>query len=384
MILITFGEVTKRDSTTAMLYAGARHSLQPGNPDGYLLLTYDYAAYMPYLNNHFSSPAIAFAGLTIYLLFSHLHNKNAFAMIIRPPQHWFRRLFVWHGSVLPKILFRLSLNVLMSVIAVVSFQWYETLGIKLTTAPFSLLGVAIAIFLGFRNNASYARFTEARLLWGSLAITQRSLLRQLQSIFLQQPHYGITFGRMMIAFNWSLKHQLRRSDGRADLARLLPPEMVQQVADSRSPANLLLLKMGRWLGELRQQGQLSDILYQGMDNNLNELSHVLAGCERIAGTPIPFAYSLILHRTVYLFCTLLPFALVADLHYMTPLVSVFVSYTFLSLESLAEELENPFGLYANDLPLNALCSAIEISLKEMNGESPLPAHPQPDKHYNLI
>ena len=73
---------------------------------------------------------------------------------------------------------------------------------------------------------------------------------------------------------------------------------------------------------------MTDIVWQSIDDNLNHLSAYLGGCDRLASTPIPFAYSLILHRTVYLFCTLLPFALVADLHPMTPLVSVFISYTF--------------------------------------------------------
>lgn len=91
-----------------------------------------------------------------------------------------------------------------------------------------------------------------------------------------------------------------------------------------------------------------------------------------------------LYRTVYLFCTLLPFALVTDLHYMTPLVSVFISYTFLSLESLAEELGDPFGKTANDLPLDAICTIIERNLKEMNNNFPLPEPLQPNARYNLI
>lgn len=93
-------------------------------------------------------------------------------MIIRPEQHWFLRLFDWHGSVLSKIIFRLLLNVLMSIIAIISYQWYEQLGIHLTVAPFSLLGIAIAIFLGFRNSASYSRFVEARNLWGTVLIAE--------------------------------------------------------------------------------------------------------------------------------------------------------------------------------------------------------------------
>lgn len=285
-------------------------------------------------------------------------------MIVRPQQHWFRRLFVWHGSVLSKILFRLSLNVAMSIVAVLCFQWYEHLGVKLTLAPFSLLGVAIAIFLGFRNSVSYARFTEARLLWGSLLIVERSLLRQIKSLLPQQDQAAREFAALLIAFSYCLKHQLRGTDSSADLQRLL-------------------LMMGQWLGEKRQSAQLSDMLFHSIDQNLNRLSEILGGCERIANTPIPFAYSLIVHRTVYLFCTLLPFALVPDLHYMTPLVSVFISYTFISLDSLAEELEDPFGTAANDLPLNAMCNAIEINLREMNDETDLPAAAQPDSRYQL-
>lgn len=304
-------------------------------------------------------------------------------MIVRPQQHWFRRLFNWHGSVLPNILSRLALNLAMAIAALVFLPYYERLDFHLTLAPFSLLGVAIAIFMGFRNNASYARFTEARQLWGSLLITERSLLRQIRSI-LPEREAARSFAALLLAFAWSLKHQLRGSDPQADLRRLLPADRAADAASGPLPTNRLLLQMGCWLGEKRRQGALSDMLYAGLDSNLNELSHILAGCERLANTPIPFAYSLILHRTVYLFCALLPFALVEDLHYMTPLVSVFISYTFLSLESLAEELEDPFGTAANDLPLNAMCTAIEINLLDMNDQRPLPQALQPDARFNLL
>ncbi len=113
------------------------------------------------------------------------------------------------------------------------------------------------------------------------------------------------------------------------------------------------------------------------------MSIVLAGCERIANTPVPFAYSLILHRTVYLFCIMLPFALVVDLHYMTPFVSVLISYTFISLDTLAEELEEPFGMENNDLPLDAICNAIEIDLLQMNDATEIPARLTVDKYYQL-
>ncbi|MCX8391914.1 bestrophin family ion channel, partial [Escherichia coli] len=75
-------------------------------------------------------------------------------MIVRPQQHWLRRIFVWHGSVLSKISSRLLLNFLFSIAVIFMLPWYTHLGIKFTLAPFSILGVAIAIFLGFRNRGS--------------------------------------------------------------------------------------------------------------------------------------------------------------------------------------------------------------------------------------
>ncbi|MFG6653057.1 bestrophin family protein [Scandinavium sp. M-37] len=303
-------------------------------------------------------------------------------MIVRPHEHWLSRIFVWHGSVLPKIFSRLLLNFLLSITVIAMLPWYSSLGVKLTVAPFSILGVAIAIFLGFRNNACYSRYVEARQLWGQLMIASRSLLREVKNTL--PPDSDIaSFVRLQIAFVHSLRMQLRHVPQEPTLAKYLTQEQLSQVLAVQSPANRILLLMGNWLAAQRQQGALSDILFHSLNNRLNDMSVVLAGCERIAGTPVPFAYSLILHRTVYLFCIMLPFALVGDLHYMTPFISVLISYTFISLDVLAEELEEPFGVENNDLPLDAISTAIEIELLQMNDETNVPAKILPDKCYQL-
>ena len=284
-------------------------------------------------------------------------------MIVRPQQHWIRLIFVWHGSVLSKIFSRLLLNFLLSIAVIIMLPWYTMLGIKFTLAPFSILGVAIAIFLGFRNNACYSRYVEARHLWGQLMIASRSLLREVKTTLPDDAELG-QFVRLQIAFAHCLRMTLRRNPQAKPLAKYLSEKDLQTVFAAQSPANRILLLMGEWLAVRRRNGQLSDILFHSLNNRLNDMSAVLAGCERIANTPVPFAYTLILHRTVYLFCIMLPFALVVDLHYMTPFISVLISYTFISLDALAEELEDPFGTENNDLPLDAICNAIEIDLNE--------------------
>lgn len=301
-------------------------------------------------------------------------------MIVRPHEHWLRRLFVWHGSVLEKIYTRLLLNFLLSIAVIFFLPWYETLGIRLTVAPFSILGVAIAIFLGFRNSTSYARFNEARILWGQLMISNRSLLRETSSLGLSERDKLVN---LQIAFSHCLRLTLRHRPVQDALEKWLTKETAAQVARTHSPCNAILMLMGEWLAQRRTQGEISDLLWASLNNQLTELSALLAGCERIATTPLPFAYSLILHRTVYCFCIMLPFALVGDLHYMTPFVSVFISYTFISLDTLAEELEDPFGTEDNDLPLDALCNNLEIDLREMTGSDNVPEKMQPNEHYLL-
>ena len=233
-------------------------------------------------------------------------------MIVRPQQHWLRLIFVWHGSVLAKISSRLLLNFLLSIVVIVLLPWYTMLGIKFTLAPFSILGVAIAIFLGFRNNACYSRYVEARQLWGQLMIASRSLLREVKTVLPDDRELG-QFVRLQIAFAHCLRMTLRRKPQAEPLAKYLSTADLQRVFASHSPANRILLIMGEWLATRRRDGQLSDILFHSLNNRLNDMSAVLAGCERIANTPVPFAYTLILHRTVYLFCIMLPFALVVEI-----------------------------------------------------------------------
>lgn len=304
-------------------------------------------------------------------------------MIVRPHQHWLTRLFVWHGSVLEKIYSRLLLNLLLSVSVIFFFPWYEDLGIKLTMAPFGVLGVAIAIFLGFRNSVCYARFNEARLLWGQMAIHARSLVREIKTLGSHDADGIQRFINLQLAFCHSLRMTLRRVPQQQILSRYLTPDEVSWVTQSHAPYNRILLLLGEGLNEKRQKGELSDILWHSLNQQINGLASISGGCERIISTPLPFAYSLILHRTVYIFCIMLPFALVTDLHYMTPFLSVFISYTFIALDSLAEELEDPFGTEDNDLPLDAICVAIERDLRDINGETRIPSALVPDRYYRL-
>lgn len=295
-------------------------------------------------------------------------------MIIRPRPHWLAILFARRGSVLPSILPQLGLVTALATIITASHGMVLGWKTPLTPMPFTLVGIALAIFLGFRNSASYDRYWEARKFWGQGLNECRTLTRQALSLMDGQVDVRpFVYGQ--IAFIHALRGYLRRVPVERELAALLPAELLARLRDAHYPPTLILVWLGQWLHEQRRAGHLQAVLAAKMEDALSGLNQVQGGCERIVSSPIPFAYTVILYRTVGVYCLLLPFGLVDTLGWMTPLVTAFVSYTFFAQETLLSEIEEPFGNAENDLPLDALSITIERTLREMLGEATLPDMP---------
>lgn len=293
-------------------------------------------------------------------------------MIVRPHLHWFRLLFVWRGSVLPYIVTRLLLVLAVSVISVLCSGWWmsEHANSALSIPPFTLMGIALAIFLGFRNSVSYDRFWEARKQWGNLLIGARSLTREVASFAPDDTALQQRVARTLAAFVYALKHQLRGTDPADDLACRLDAEVRQRVAGARFVPAAILLDMARDLAAAQRQGTISDLQLQSMDRNLNLLTEASGACERIANTPIPYTYRVLMNRTVMVYCLLLPIGLSTSIGWLTPLIATFVAYTFLALDVIGEQIEEPFGKEPNDLALASMCHAIELTVCELVGETP--------------
>lgn len=296
-------------------------------------------------------------------------------MIVRPPLHWLRMLFVWRGSILPAITPQLITITILAVVATMLHGSILSWKVSLNFVPFSLIGLTLAIFLGFRNSTSYARFWEARTLWGVLLVESRHLTAQALTVA-QDSQQARALGLRLCAFAYALKHQLRGSDARADLALFLPPEELPQITQARFPAAAALLLVQRWVGAQWQQGAIAPAVVPVFEQSMARLGAALGGCERIASTPIPFTYSVILHRSIYIYCFLLPFGLLDSIGMMTPVIVCFIAYTFFALEALGAELEHPFGVEANDLALDAMVYGIESSVLEMLGEAPRASAPE--------
>jgi putative membrane protein len=292
--------------------------------------------------------------------------RPAAAMIIRPQLHWFRLLFVWRGSVLPQLLPRLMLILALSIAAIFMHDHMRSYPLGLGTPPFALIGIALAVFLGFRNNASYERWWEGRRLWGTLAITARSLARQALTLPRERDSDRTRqFVAALGGFAHALRHQLRGTDPCDELAPRLPPELHARTRDAQFRPATILLWLGEWVADRSREGSIDGYAVLAFEHNLNALSEVIGGCERLATTPLPFSYSVMIHRTVYLFCALLPFGLVDGAGLLTPLFSLLLAYAFMALEAIAAQIEDPFGVEENDLALNTMCETLEIALHDM-------------------
>ncbi|ADW68142.1 bestrophin family protein [Granulicella tundricola] len=294
-------------------------------------------------------------------------------MIVRPrPKAW-ELPFIIRQSILPRVAPQIIAVALFSCVVIWIERRFPAPFHTWTVAPFTLLGTALSIFLGFRNNSCYDRWWEARRQLGALMGETRSFARtlltlpSLSSIPVDQARRQRAI-RGLIAYTYALMAFLRGIPIPAQVARY----GAEPAPGLRSIPDAILRTIAAEYGAMLAASEIDTQIYRDLDDRLLAVTAIQASCERIRSTPTPFAYTLILHRTAYVFCFLLPFSLVTTLGYATPFFCAAVAYAFFGLDALGDEMEEPFGTHINALPLDALARIIEISLLEALGETTLP------------
>lgn len=302
-------------------------------------------------------------------------------MIVRDKSNRFHLLFAWQGTILPQVLPALCMVMLTST-AVVLISQFELF--KLPEVPmvgFTIFGVILSIFLSFRNNACYERWWEGRKLWGLLIATTRHWVRDTHVIANPELRQHLVYQQLL--FNHLLRDRLRQVHLNPSFEIAFTGYTSDDLAKFRLSLNApqwVLEQMQQQLVQLYHQKQLSDIVYQGLGAHLLQAGEIQAGCDRILSTPLPFSYSVLLHRAVYSFVFILPFSLEASLGIATPILVVLIAYLFLGFDALSSELEEPFGIQDNDLALDAMVRLMERETLERLGHT-LPAEIQPQSGY---
>lgn len=282
--------------------------------------------------------------------------------MIRRPIEPLKMLFVVQGSYFKRLIVPQVLLFIFSFLIYFYQTHIATEPVPLNPSVFAILGISLAIFHGFCNNAAYDRFWEGRKLWGTLVWLSRNIARQVLTLPNVSMAEKQAFIRHQIAFVHSLRQQLRGEDNTANLQRLLTVEEQQAVVGQNFIALRLTQIMGQMLAKWQAEQKIDVWQWQSLDNTLGEIAHIQAGCERINNTPIPYAYFVLLHRTVYLYCFMLPFGLGNTIGWVTPFVVSFVGYTFMALNEIVDEISEPFGTGENELPLGMMCDTIETQL----------------------
>lgn len=286
-------------------------------------------------------------------------------MINYNPKSWFKLIFALHKSDTIRILWKEllymgSFSVLLSFLILTYFPNAGVLS-QLATV-YSLIGFVISLLLVFRTNTAYDRWWEGRKKWGELVNDTRNLSTKIAALELEEPQRHF-FMRMIGNFVFATKEHLRKGVHWDEL-QLTDAEYGKIQHKTHVPLALVHLMQLR-LKQLYSEGKVPDAYLFIIDKNLNALLDSLGACERIKNTPIPYSYSLFLKKFIFIYVTTMPLAFVINFGYFAALISTYVFYVLVSMEILAEEIEDPFGTDDNDLPTDQISQRIRGNVEEV-------------------
>jgi ion channel-forming bestrophin family protein len=234
-----------------------------------------------------------------------------------------------------------------------------------TIAVHSLLGIVLGLFLVFRTNSSYDRWWEGRKLWGSFVNSTRNLSHKLRAFLGSTDVVNLQWFAIMIPnLVYSVKEHLRKGVKLSELAEP-EPSFIDSLKEVKHVPNRISTLMYQRVNDLYKQNKITGDQLIILDKELKEFSDILGACERIKNTPIPYSYSMYIKQFIFIYLFTLPVAFITTMGYFTVPVVVLITFVLLSVELIAEEIEDPFGRDVNDLPTDELAEKITENVKEI-------------------
>ncbi len=234
-----------------------------------------------------------------------------------------------------------------------------------TIGMHSLLGIVLGLFLVFRTNSAYDRWWEGRKLWGSMVNNTRNLAHKLTAFLGREDQENREyFIRMIPNFVISVREHLRQGVRIKDLEPV-GNDFEQRLEHVKHIPNRLSSMMYERINDLYRRNVITGDHLFLLDKELKEFSDILGACERIRNTPIPYSYSMFLKKFIFIYIITLPFGFVTAMGYITIAIVILISFVILSVELIAEEIEDPFGRDINDLPTDELSGKIKENVREI-------------------
>jgi putative membrane protein len=281
---------------------------------------------------------------------------------------WVRLLFSPRGNLASAVGGKVLAFGALAVIVWAADRLFE-FPVRLPVGFHEVAGIVIGLILAFRTNTAYSRFWEGRTLWGGIVNASRNLSRVVTG------HGGLNAGEArelcvwIACFAHATRCRLRGLLEIVEVKSLLPPEDYRRLVTAPHPPLHCAGELTERITALAERRSLSEMMATLAEKQVISLVDCLGGCEKILRTPTPLAYVLLIERGVFLYLGTLPAGLLGRLGWLTPIVVMGVAYLVLMIETIGNELDNPFGTDAADIPLDHICADLTFNLLGV-GEPP--------------
>ena len=275
-------------------------------------------------------------------------------MIQYNPKNWINLIFsISHSDTLRMLWKQLIYIGLLTALLVYAEQnlFHTELFEKLPTV-YQLLGFVISLLLIFRTNTAYDRWWEGRKLWGSVVNDSRNFILKINAALPKTDA------------EWYKSQVVHFTNAMRDHLRDVPYAALNLEHTTHAPL-YVMTQIQQKLASQKKSGLITEETFLALEKHLAQMVDSLGGCERIKNTPIPYSYSMFFKKFIFLYVITLPLAFVVQFGYYSIIISVFFFYVLVSIEVLAEEIEDPFGTDDNDLPVDDICRRIEKTLDQI-------------------
>jgi ion channel-forming bestrophin family protein len=286
-------------------------------------------------------------------------------MVQYNPKDWITFIFRFHKAdtfrqLIPMMITIGLYSYSIAYLELEYWQLSEDSHVKNITIMHGMLGFVISLLLVFRTNTAYDRWWEGRKHWGALVNNSRNLAIKLSAI-LKDENDRTFFRKVIPGYASILQKHLTDEETAKMLFDGLDLELDQHKHRPNQIAKMLFQK----IHDLHISGKISGDLLIILNNEIQSFTDICGACERIKNTPIPYSYSSFIKKFIFFYVMTLPFGYVFSLGYYVIPVVVFTFYVLASLELIAEEIEEPFGNDANDLPIDKIAANIKKHIDEI-------------------
>ena len=290
-------------------------------------------------------------------------------MIQYNPKNWYALIFHSYSRFVLKTMMPalLGMAIFTTAVCVVILDvfGFDHRHFQNTTALHSLLGIVLGLFLVFRTNSAYDRWWEGRKMWGSMVNSTRNYALKLNAYMdVNDKENREWFAQMIPNFVMATKEHLRQGVQFTELD-FVNSKDASKVKDAVHKPNIIAGLMFSRVSAMLQEKKITSEQFWLLDKEMKDFIDIMGACERIKYTPIPYSYSMFIKKFIFIYIVTLPFGFVTTFEYITIPTVLLITFVLLSVELIAEEIEDPFGRDINDLPTDDLAVKIKNNVKEI-------------------